>query len=69
MPAPYLNPFLVSSLAKFLGVPFKLSPEGTYLSHDNSHLSTSSSKIYTNDLLAQLESLSEYNKIESKKSK
>ena len=69
VPAPDLNPFLVSSLAKFLGVPFILSPEGTYLSHDNSHLSPSSAKIFTNDLLAQLESLSEYTKLETKESK
>lgn len=60
VPAPDLNPFLVSSLAKYLGIPFISSPEGKYYSYDNSHLTPSSSKTFTNDLLDQLESLSEY---------
>lgn len=60
VPAPDLNPFLVSSLAKYLGIPFISSPEGKYYSYDNSHLTPSSSKTFTNDLLNQLELLTEH---------
>jgi len=60
VPAPDLNPFLVSSLAKYLGIPFISSPEGKYYSYDNSHLTPSSSKTFTNNLLNQLESLFEH---------